>query len=122
MMQSILDELYDQYSRHTAQSEAQRGIDESHKQLIAALDKPERKLVLRIIDNKDLIAGAHNKESFRCGFWLAWQLFTQLGSYDSGRSLEKVLNAGDRCAMPQDNEEDDELRKTDNGSCFKDLE
>ncbi|MEG1205885.1 MAG: hypothetical protein RSD08_03410 [Oscillospiraceae bacterium] len=122
MMKNIFDELYDQYSRPTVQLETQREIDESHRALIEQLAKPERKLVLRIIDNKDLIAGANARESFQCGFWLAWRLFTQLGSYDSGRSLEEILNAGGRFVVPQGSGGDAAYEKSTDDSCFKNLE
>ncbi|MDD2956240.1 MAG: hypothetical protein PHD67_07985 [Oscillospiraceae bacterium] len=95
-MQNILDELYNQYCRTTPQPQAQKEIEECHQTLIRSLVKPERKLVLRIIDNKDFIAGARARESFACGFWLAWRLFSQLHSYDSGRSHGEDPSVGDR--------------------------
>ncbi|MEN6470144.1 MAG: DUF6809 family protein [Clostridiaceae bacterium] len=85
-MKSILDELYDSYARFTPQPEAQKEIDENHALLIERLEKPERKLVLRIIDNKDLIADAQARESFKCGFWLAWRMITQLQGYENNCS------------------------------------
>lgn len=101
-MQKPLDELYDQYNRFVPDTEIQQEIEECHRQLIRSLEKPERKLVLRIIDNKDLIAGARARESFTCGFWLAWRLLTQLHQYDSGRSLEKTLDGNGRFSMPHE--------------------
>lgn len=95
-MQSPLGELYDQYNRFIPDTETQQEIEECHQQLIRSLEKSEHKLVLRIIDNKDLLAGARARESFSCGFWLAWCLFTQLRQYDSGRSLEKTLDGNGR--------------------------
>ena len=98
-MQNPLDELYDQYCRATPQAEAQREIEESHQQLIRSLEKPERRLVLRIIDNKDSICGSRARESFASGFWLAWRLLTQLHQIDNDRSLEEILNVGGRFSM-----------------------
>ena len=98
-MQNPLDDLYDQYNRFIPDTETLREIEECHQRLIRNLEKPERKLVLRIIDSKDLIAGARARESFSCGFWLAWCLFTQLHQYDSGRSLEKDLDGNGRFSM-----------------------
>lgn len=77
-MKTILEELQDSYNRFVPDTEIQEEIDKAHQALIRSLEKPERKLVLRIIDNKDLIAGARSRESFECGFWLAWRLCTQL--------------------------------------------
>ena len=47
-------------------------MEECHKALIAALEKPERKLVLQIIDAKDRIAEDISIDSFISGFELAW--------------------------------------------------
>lgn len=99
-MQKPLDELYDQYNRFIPGTKTQQEIEKCHQQLIRSLEKPGRKLVLRIIDNKDLIAGARARESFACGFWLAWRLFTQLHQYDSDRSLEKTIDGNGRFFMP----------------------
>jgi len=71
------------------------------------LEKPERKLVLRIIDNKDLIADARARESFTCGFWLAWRLFSQLHTYESDRSLEKNLNVDGHFTMQREEVNDE---------------
>ena len=57
--------------------------------------------MLQIIDNKDLLASERARESFHCGFWLAWRLSIQLQSYDSGRSVEEILNVGGRFVMQE---------------------
>lgn len=100
-MQEILNELFDQYNRFVPDTEFLQEVENAHQQLRQRLEKPERKLVLRIIDNKDLIAGARARESFACGFWLAWRLLSQLHNYDSGRSVEGILNVGGRFVMPE---------------------
>ena len=105
-MKTILGELFDQYSNFTPDPYAMQIIEEAHQQLIRSLEKPKRKLVLRIIDNKDLIAGARARESFECGFWLAWRLLTQLNIYNNGRLLEKNLGAGGRFCVPHEHEEE----------------
>ncbi|OPX83591.1 MAG: hypothetical protein A4E53_04538 [Pelotomaculum sp. PtaB.Bin104] len=98
-MNDILDELYRRFFHSSPQTDLQREIEDAHRQLIDRLEKPERKLVLRIIDTKDMIAGTGAQESFNCGFWLAWRLFTQLHEYDGGHSVEENLNADDRFFM-----------------------
>ncbi len=98
-MENSLDELYDQYNRFVPDTEIQRKIEECHQQLIRSLEKPERKLILRIIDSKDLISGFRAKESFACGFWLAWRLLSQLHTYNNDRSLEESLKENGRFAM-----------------------
>ena len=101
-MKTILEELHDSYNNFSPDPAAQTEVDNAHQALIRSIEKPERKLILRIIDNKDLIAGARARESFECGFWLAWRLCTQLNMYDNGRLLEQQLNAGDRFAMEKE--------------------
>lgn len=101
-MQTILNELFDHYNRFVPEAEPMQEVENAHQQLRRSLEKPERKLVLRIIDNKDLIAGACARESFECGFWLAWRILSQLDTYDSGRSLEEILNVGGRFAETDD--------------------
>lgn len=100
-MQSVLDELFDHYNPFVPNAESLQEIESAHQQLRRNLEKPERKLVLCIIDNKDLIADARARESFQSGFWLAWRLFSQLHNYDSGRSLEEILNQGVRFSMQE---------------------
>lgn len=103
-MQNQLDELYDQYNRFVPDTEIQREIEACHQQLIRSLEKPERKLILRIIDSKDFISGFRAKESFACGFWLAWRLLSELRSYDNDRSLEESLKESGRFAMREGDE------------------
>lgn len=100
-----LDELYSQYKRFVPDSDFLREIENAHQQLRQSLEKSERKLVLRIIDNKDLIASERGKESFQCGFWLAWRLFSELHTYNGGRSLEKFLNVDGRFAVAEEKTE-----------------
>ena len=47
-------------------------IEECHQALINTLDKPERRLVLRIIDAKDRMVEDTSVDSFISGFELAW--------------------------------------------------
>ena len=54
-----------------------------------------------------MIAGARARESFECGFWLAWRLCTQLNMIDNGRLLEQQLKAGGRFVMEQEEPEDE---------------
>ena len=56
-------------------------VNHCHKLLIERLDKPERKLVLQIIDSQDAIADRLSKDSFFAGFHLAWELNNELNLY-----------------------------------------
>ena len=62
--------------------QTEQELDDCHKQLIDVLGKPERKLVLRIIDGKDRLAEEIGLDSFIFGFKLATQLAHELKKYD----------------------------------------
>ena len=50
MENKLLKELYDCFYVRPELDEQENEVEECHKALIAALEKPERRLVLRIID------------------------------------------------------------------------
>ena len=55
-MNDTLKLLYDRFYTPLPMEETEQEIDDCHRQLIERLEKPERKLVLRIIDAQNLIA------------------------------------------------------------------
>ena len=78
VLKTLYWNLYTPYeNQHTEQE-----LDNCHKQLIDVLGKPERKLVLRIIDGKDQLADEIGLDSFIFGFKLATQLEYELKKYD----------------------------------------
>lgn len=83
-MNDTLKLLYDRFYTPLSMEEAEQEIDDCHRQLIDWLEKPERKLVLRIIDTQNLIAEERSIDSFLCGFKLAWELSNELNHYKSG--------------------------------------
>ena len=83
-MNDTLKLLYDRFHIPLPMEEAEQEIDDCHRQLIDLLEKPERKLVLRIIDTQNLIAEERSIDSFLCGFKLAWDLSNELNHYESG--------------------------------------
>ena len=80
-MNELLKALYDNFYEPLPEAELKKEIDDCHQKLIEALDKPERRLVLQIIDNKDQIAENRSIDSFIAGFSLAWQLGNELQTY-----------------------------------------
>ena len=70
-MENVLKTLYWNLYTPCTNEEAEQELDDCHKQLIDVLGKPERKLVLRIIDGKDRLADAIGLDSFIFGFKLA---------------------------------------------------
>ena len=81
-MNELLKTLYWNLYIPYANEEAEQELDDCHKQLIDVLGKPERKLVLRIIDGKDRLADKIGLDSFIFGFKLATQLAHELKKYD----------------------------------------
>lgn len=89
-MNETLKALYDSFYTPLSRDDTQREIEAAHRQLIQRLGKPERKLVLRIIDAKDHIAEERSVDSFICGFELAWKLSSELNSYDERRPADEA--------------------------------
>ncbi len=86
MKNKLLEALYDCFYTVPEFSEQRQEIKESHQALIEVLDKPERRLVLQIIDAKDRIAEDISIDSFISGFRLAWQLSIEVNNYAAERS------------------------------------
>lgn len=101
-MDEILKALYDNFYTplEIAIAELQQEAEDNHKLLIERLEKSERKLVLRIIDAKDSIAGQLSLDSFICGFKLAWKLSSELNYYnDNRRSTPAGMAELDACSV-----------------------
>ena len=74
----LLKRLYDCFYTPPELSEQENEVEACHKALISALEKPERKLVLRIIDAQNSIIEQTSLDSFITGFELAWRLSIEL--------------------------------------------
>ena len=81
-MSETLKALYDSFYEKLPATQLKAEIERCHQELIEKLDKPERKLVLQIIDCKDQIAEDLSIDSFIAGFHLAWKLSQELNTYD----------------------------------------
>ena len=55
------------------------------------LPKPERRLVLQIIDAKDRIVEETSIDSFISGFELAWRLSAELNQHGKERSVSRCM-------------------------------
>ena len=82
-------------------------IEECHQALSEVLGKPERRLVLQIIDAKDRIAEDISIDSFVSGFELAWKLSIELNHYENERSVScrTAMGLGARFASAKEEEE-----------------
>ena len=81
-MNELLKALYDSFYEKLPTMQLKAEVERCHQELIEKLDKPERKLVLQIIDCKDQIAEDQSIDSFIAGFRLAWKLSQELNIYD----------------------------------------
>ena len=86
-MNEQLKALYDYFYEPLPAVRLKQEIEDCHQALIAALDKPERRLVLQIIDAKDQIAEDKSIDSFIAGFCLAWRLSNELNTYEKTRPM-----------------------------------
>lgn len=102
-MNKTLTALYDSFYTPPQSADTRTEIEAIHRQLILKLDKPERRLVLRLIDAKDHLAEEMSMDSFICGFQLAWRLANELNSYPENGCPTQSDQAGQdaRCA-PQE--------------------
>ena len=90
MKYKLLKDLYDCFYTPPELSAQKQEIEECHRALSEAFGtfgKPERRLVLRIIDAKDRIAEDTSIDSFITGFELAWKISMELNYYENERSV-----------------------------------
>lgn len=102
-MNEILTALYNSFYTPPQSADTRTEIETIHRQLILKLDKPERRLVLRLIDAKDHLAEEMSMDSFVCGFRLAWRLANELNSYpENGRPTRSGQVEQDARFAPQE--------------------
>ena len=96
--------LYDCFYTPPELQAQKQEIDECHQALSGALGKPERRLVLQIIDAKDRIAEETSIDSFIAGFELAWKLSVELNHYENERSVscQTAMGSGARFASKEE--------------------
>ena len=85
MKYELLKALYDCFYTPPELTPPKQEVEECHQALIEVLGKPERRLVLQIIDAKDRIAEDMSIDSFISGFELAWQFSMELNNYKNER-------------------------------------
>lgn len=86
-MNELLKALYDNFYEELPTPQLKAEIERCHRELIKTLGKPERKLVLQIIDCKDQIAEDLSIDSFIAGFRLAQRLGQELNMYEQEHPL-----------------------------------
>lgn len=105
MENKLLKELYDCFYVRPELDEQANEVEECHKALIAALEKSERRLVLRIIDAQDSIREQTSLDSFIAGFELAWRLSAELHNDENERSFScRTRRVGARFVSDEESE------------------
>lgn len=106
MKYKLMKDLYDCFYTPPELPAQKREIEECHQTLSEVLGKPERRLVLRIIDAKDRIAEDTSIDSFIAGFGLAWKLSIELNHYENERSVScrTAMESGARFASAKEEE------------------
>ncbi|MBQ9839613.1 MAG: hypothetical protein IJO56_09020 [Oscillospiraceae bacterium] len=94
-MNELLKALYDSFYEKVPATQLKAEVEQCHQELVEKLDKPERRLVLQIIDCKDQIAEDLSIDSFIAGFHLAMRLSQELNIYDEGRPTRPVWSEED---------------------------
>ena len=92
-MNNALKKFYYRFYTPLPMAESEQEIETCHQQLIERLEKPERKLVLQIIDTQNHIIKERSLDSFRRGFRLAWELAGELNHYQENRHLSSAEEA-----------------------------
>ena len=103
-MTELLKTLYWNLYTPYVNEESEQELDVCHKQLIEVLDKPERKLVLRIIDGKDRLSDEIGLDSFIFGFKLATELAHELKKYDGHLRSEQTADEDVRRSIMSEEE------------------
>ena len=88
-MNKLLKDLYDCFYFPPELPAQKQEIEECHQALIEVLEKPERRLVLRIMDAQSLMAEKRSIDSFISGFELAWRLSMELNQHEKERSVSR---------------------------------
>ena len=89
-MIEMLKALYDSFYEKLSATQLKAEIEKCHQELIERLEKPERKLVLQIIDCKDQIAEDLSIDSFIAGFRLAMKMNQELNMYEKEHPLSTI--------------------------------
>ena len=87
MKYKLLKNLYDCFYTPPELPAQKQEIEECHQALSEALEKPERRLMLQIIDAKDRIAEDTSIDSVIAGFELAWKLSAEMNHYENEHSV-----------------------------------
>lgn len=95
-MSKMLETLYEHVYERPELAALQESVEASHDLLRERLGESARKLVLRLIDDENMIANTLSLDSFLCGFELAWRLTNELNHL--GRERTALTDEVERSA------------------------
>ena len=95
-MYDTLRELHRKFWKELPKPGVERQYDEAFRELMRRLEKPERKLVLRLLAENAAF------DSFACGFRLALELTTESQQHQKERSEEALAVL---CATEEEQDE-----------------
>lgn len=101
-MYETLRDLHRKFYTRTVMPELKCDYDDAFQQLMSRLAKPERKLVLKVVDTKGLMMERAELDSFACGLRLALDMTTELQHYEEKRSEEALAVL---CATEEEQDE-----------------
>lgn len=85
-MDETLKALYNSFYTPTEMAELKQVVEINRALQRDKLPVAERKLVLQIVDDLNIVAIDLSLDSFICGFKLAWQMANESNNYDNKRS------------------------------------
>ncbi|MEA4941592.1 MAG: hypothetical protein VB094_03485 [Oscillibacter sp.] len=104
-MDETLKALYDSFYTPPEMAELKRAVEANRVILRDKLPVEQRKLVLRIVDDLNMMAFDLSMDSFICGFKLAWQMANELNSYDDRRSTPAKQAGLSACSVSRERDE-----------------
>lgn len=104
-MDETLKALCDSFYTPPEMAGLKQAVEANRALLRDKLPVAERKLVLRIVDDLNMMATNLSMDSFICGFKLAWQMVNELNNYDNRRSTPATQAGLNACSVSRERDE-----------------
>ena len=101
-MDETLKALYDSFYTPPEMAGLKQAVEANRALLRDKLPVAERKLVLRIEEDSNMMATDLSLDSFICGFKLAWKMENKLNNYDNRRSTPAKQAGLNACSVLQE--------------------
>ena len=104
-MDETLKALYDSFYTPPEMAGLKQAVEANRALLRDKLPVAERKLVLRSVDDLNMMATNLSMDSFICGFKLAWQMVNELNNNDNRRSTPAKQAGLNACSVSRERDE-----------------